>query len=242
MHRLLIAVWFACLLCAQGTLGDYQRAADLRKRYEAAALHVPEPARWTGPGRFWYRRSVGGGHEFVVVDAATREKKAAFDHDRLAVSLSAASSEKLTGVTLPATLELVDKETAVEVNIGESRYRCALSDYNCKRTGIASNVFARNRPQAEVQPLASPDGKHHATVRNFNVAVDGTLLSSDGSEGNYYDPRTLAWSPDSKKLAAYRVRPGYKRKVNYVESSPADQLQPKLMTIDYAKPGDVVDL
>ena len=39
--------------------------------------------------------------------------------------------------------------------------------------------------------------------------------------------RSIAWSPDSKKLVAYRTRPGYDRQVHYVESSPADQLQPK---------------
>src|SRR3981081_791520 len=72
--------------------------------------------------------------------------------------------------------------------------------------------------------------------------TEGTLLSSDGSEGNPYVLRSIVWSPDSKKLAAYRVRPGYHRKVNYVESSPTDQLQPKFMPIAYPKPGDAVDL
>jgi hypothetical protein len=39
-----------------------------------------------------------------------------------------------------------------------------------------------------------------------------------------------------------RVRPGYKREVHYIESSPEDQLQPKFSSIVYAKPGDVLDL
>jgi dipeptidyl aminopeptidase/acylaminoacyl peptidase len=43
-------------------------------------------------------------------------------------------------------------------------------------------------------------------------------------------------------LAAYRVRPGYRRQVHYIESSPTDQLQPKHSTRDYAKPGDTVDI
>src|SRR5205814_8655263 len=50
------------------------------------------------------------------------------------------------------------------------------------------------------------------------------------------------WSPDSKHLVAYRVRPGYRRQIHYVESSPADQLQPKHSTRDYAKPGDALDV
>src|SRR5262249_56157580 len=69
----------------------------------------------------------------------------------------------------------------------------------------------------------------------------GFLLSTDGSEGNAYTINSLRWSPDSKKIAVFRRRPGYERLVHYVESSPTDQLQPKHNTMFYRKPGDVVD-
>ena len=52
----------------------------------------------------------------------------------------------------------------------------------------------------------------------------------------------MQWSPDSSKLAAYRVKAGHRRYVHYVESSPEDQLQPKSWQMLYAKPGDVLDL
>jgi len=92
------------------------------------------------------------------------------------------------------------------------------------------------------------DGKWEALIRNFNVFVKPVgdqpafPLSYDGSEGNYYTLRTIAWSPDSKKLAAYHTRPGYDREVSYIESSPADQLQPKHTAISYRKPGDALDI
>ena len=38
------------------------------------------------------------------------------------------------------------------------------------------------------------------------------------------------------------ARPGYDRLVSYIESSPADQIQPKSSTIHYAKPGDTLDI
>jgi hypothetical protein len=83
---------------------------------------------------------------------------------------------------------------------------------------------------AEPQTCASFDGKWEALIQNFNVFLRpaGTTqaaiaLSSDGSEGNYYTFRSIAWSPDSKQLVAYHVRPGYDRQVHYVESSPADR-------------------
>ncbi len=114
----------------------------------------------------------------------------------------------------------------------------------------------------------SPDHKWEAFIDNFNVwlrpakpgqgrrgrgavageptpentaATEGAFaLSLDGSEGNAYSLRDIAWSPDSRYLAAYRVRPGYDREVHYVESSPTDQLQPKYSSMRYNKPGDVL--
>src|ERR1051325_3056106 len=66
------------------------------------------------------------------------------------------------------------------------------------------------------------------------------MLSFDGSEGDAYQLMSIRWSPDSKKLVAYKRRPGYNRLVHYVLSSPSDQLQPKDTSIFYQKPGDVL--
>jgi dipeptidyl aminopeptidase/acylaminoacyl peptidase len=101
----------------------------------------------------------------------------------------------------------------------------------------------------EQQACDSFDGKWEAVIENFNVFLRpaGTTkyaapLSFDGSEGNYYTLRSVAWSPDSKKLVAYHTRPGYDRQVHYIESSPADQIQPKHSTLAYRKPGDALDI
>src|SRR5204863_9713537 len=102
-------------------------------------------------------------------------------------------------------------------------------------------------PEAPV--CASFDGKWEALIQNYNVFLraagsngPATPLSFDGSEGNYYTLRSVAWSPDSKKLAAYHTRPGYDRQVHYVESSPTDQLQPKHSSVFYRTPGDAPDI
>ena len=108
--------------------------------------------------------------------------------------------------------------------------------------------FPGQLPPDPPEVCVSFDGKWEAFIRNFNVFVKpvGSLpafpLSYDGSEGNYYTLRSVAWSPDSKKLAAYHTRPGYDRKVAYIETSPIDQLQPKLTSIFYRKPGDTLDI
>ena len=256
-----LALFLPCAIQAQGTLGDYQRAAGLRAKYQAAALNIPETPHWLDGDRFWYRKSVPGGHAFVMVPAGTGTKTAAFDHEKLAAALSKAAGENYTAATLPfSTISFVDHDQAIEVAAAEFNWKCSLADYSCEKLSSAptqgpgqrgAGAAPRNRAlqaQQENLPAASPDGKWEALIRNFNIFLrpkgknDGRPLSFDGSEDNYYAASSLAWSPDSTKLAAYRVRPGYRREVHYVESSPADQLQPKHSAIEYAKPGDVLDL
>jgi len=240
---------------AQGTLADYQRAYGLRAKYQEAARNIPEKPTWLGGNRFWYRKSVPGGHAFVMVDAATGAKSPAFDHEKLAASLSKAAGASYTSVTLPfSNFRFVNHDQSIEVVAAEFRWKCSLADYSCEQTGASARragdpIRTREQiAQEENRPIVSPDGTLEALIKNFNIYVrpkgktEGTLLSSDGSEGNSYKSASIAWSPDSKKLAAYRVHPGYRRQVHYVESSPGDQLQPKYATIEYAKPGDVLDL
>jgi len=238
---------------AQGSAADYARAEKLRTTYEALAADIAGPATAVGQThRFWYRKSVRGAEAFVVVDADTLQRQPAFDHEKIAASLSKAAGNTYTATALPFnTLTFTADGSAFTVNVGGSPYRCAVAESVCgkseppPRAGAGSGV---GRRRADEGPRVSPDGKWEALVNNFNIAVRQagthtlTRLSTDGSEGNAYDLSSIAWSPDSKKIAAYRVKPGYKREVHYVESSPEDQLQPKHTTLVYAKPGDVLDL
>src|SRR2546421_691582 len=133
-----------------------------------------------------------------------------------------------------------DSGAAFRAAVDGTQVRCIVADAVCAKI---------EPPARGVRgPIRSPDGKWEALINNYNVVVravgsrDLAFLSTDGSEGNYYEPRSVVWSPDSSRLAAYRVRPGYKRELHYVESSPEDQIQPKYTSIIYAKPGDVLDL
>ncbi|MBN1360759.1 MAG: DPP IV N-terminal domain-containing protein [Sedimentisphaerales bacterium] len=93
----------------------------------------------------------------------------------------------------------------------------------------------------------SPDGKWAASVRDNNLYVrntetdEETALTSDGTEADAYSQRFF-WSPDSTKLVVLRTQPGDDRQVYLIESSPEDQLQPKLHQFRYLKPGDKVEI
>ncbi len=244
---------------AQVTAADYDRAMGLRDRWMYLTENVADPATWVdGTSRFYYRKTVKGGFQFVMVDAQTLQRQPAFDHDKLAVGLGAATGEKYTGLRLPFdTFRFSGGERAIEITFNESAWTCRLPEYTCASRqggggrGGQPRSFGTVRDTAvapDNRPKRSPDGRWEAFVSNYNLVVRPTngqavkALSNDGSEGDAYDPESIAWSPDSAKLAAYRVRPGYRRIVHRVESSPADQVQPRLLTQLYAKPGDAVDL
>ena len=52
------------------------------------------------------------------------------------------------------------------------------------------------------------------------------------------DQARVFWSPDSRYVVAMKTRQVAERRVYMVESSPKDQLQPKLHSYPYLKPGD----
>jgi dipeptidyl aminopeptidase/acylaminoacyl peptidase len=244
-------------VAAQGTPADYERALGLRTKYEGLAVNLPGAVTWIGAtSRFWFRNGVRGGNEFVVYDAATLARKPAFDHEKIAGALAAATGGKHTALRLPFnTITFVDNERAFEATFENNTWRCEIADSTCKKTpprgprgGFTGPPPACVPASPDDTPRVSPNGKWEGLIANYNVVVrepgkpKTTLLSSDGSEGNCYQLSSLVWSPDSGKLAAYRVKPGYRRMVTYVESSPEDQLQPKTASRFYAKPGDVLDL
>ena len=97
-------------------------------------------------------------------------------------------------------------------------------------------------------PVLSPDGKMEAYIEGYNVVVHEAgkpyteakrILTQDGTIGCYYSNR-IQWSPDGKRIFVCKRVPVVKRYAYYVESSPADQLQPILHKQEYAKPGDAL--
>ena len=113
------------LVSAQVTRADYERANNVRAKFQGLAVNVPERANWIDQTtRFWYRKSVKGGNEFVLVDAETAAKRPAFDHEKLAAALSAAANEKYEALKLPfQTISFVGNERSLEFTAAGSMWR-----------------------------------------------------------------------------------------------------------------------
>src|SRR5262245_64519549 len=98
----------ALLACAspvlsQGRIEDYQRAERfLAEAVKGLVYDGQVDPRWiSGSSRFWYLKDGPAGKEFLLVDADTGSRTPAFDHERLAASLSGASKKSYAARALP---------------------------------------------------------------------------------------------------------------------------------------------
>lgn len=252
-----LSLWLLGVMCccgtalAQGTAEDYRRAYSLREKYSANKVYYSNvvPSWIDGTHSFWYVRRTPEGRIYVLVNADKSSRKELFDHKRLAEALSASSGQKVESTAL--SLE------RLSVSSGLDTLRFAFAGrkwmYAVRKNRLTDQgavpAPGKQRHWMEVDdektaaPVVSPDGKYTAFIKNHNIYVKEQAtgkerqLSIDGTLGNYYSAY-IRWSPDSKKVAACKIRPVEKRYVYYVESSPKDQLQPRLHKQEYAKPGD----
>ncbi len=100
------------------------------------------------------------------------------------------------------------------------------------------------KPESRVEGT-SPDGRWVATLKDHNLYLrpgaggEGVALSRDGTPEEAYSP-DISWAPDSSVVVARRVRRGQEHRVTLIEAAPRDQLQPKLHSHSYLKPGDTL--
>ncbi|MFM7050916.1 MAG: prolyl oligopeptidase family serine peptidase [Planctomycetota bacterium] len=128
-------------------------------------------------------------------------------------------------------------------------------------TDVERTVAIGDPPPAEPEPVDTLDGQKDAPEpaarpatpaplprpdiardgANLVFRLDGTefFRTTDGSERDAYDAHWL--SPAGDAVLALKIRRAPPRPVHIVEPAPKDQLQPKLRTLNYTKPGDDID-
>ncbi|MBX6312301.1 MAG: DPP IV N-terminal domain-containing protein [Isosphaeraceae bacterium] len=246
---------------AQGTRADYERADSLRERTRDKVVKSGVRPHWfAGNDRFWYRNDLAGGaREFLIVDAVRGERRPAFDHAKLAEALTRATGKPLAADRLPFDRIVVSDDGSIRFEaLGRGwRYEPEAGTLDEAEVPKPEPTPAEperrdrgregRRRSGSPRTEESPDGKWVAFIRDANVHLREkatgaeSALSFEGTEHDGYEPR-VAWSPDSKKFVALRTAKGDERKVYLIESTPRDQLQPKLHSFDYRKPGDRVPI
>ncbi|BDS07060.1 hypothetical protein NT6N_21000 [Oceaniferula spumae] len=112
--------------------------------------------------------------------------------------------------------------------------------------------YEKNTLVAVANPKPSEQAPRNPRAASGEVRVQGgkvwfkptggkeRSLGDVPADGNY--EANPVWAPDGVSFYLNFQRPGQRRMVTVVESSPDDQLQPKTHAFRYDKPGDRVDL
>lgn len=238
---------------AQGTRSDFERSAKLFELSRGKVAHAKVEPHWFGAdkNRFWYRRELTANtHEFVVIDASNGSRQPGFDHNQLAAALSQKLDTKVEPYRLDLQkLEFADDGASIRFNSGGKSWQYSIPSNELSAADLLKTDDARpqDRPRRGGRTRSrgeeSPDGQKSVVNRNHNLVLrykqsgKEVTLTTDGTSDDAYESGVV-WSPDSLHFVALKTRKAETHTVHLIESAPKDQLQPKLHSFDYLKPGD----
>jgi len=193
---------------------DYARAEKfLRQHTDPLVFRAGVRPEWIDEDSFWYRNHIPEGYEFVVVDARKKQRRRAFDHEKLAAALSRTAEKSCEPFDLPfRRIAFSADRNTLTFTVGSVEYTYDIRNDRCTE-GKAPRRPGRNM-------MVSPDGTLGAFIRDHNLWVrnletgEETQLTTDGVEDFGYatnnagwtrsDRPVLLWSPDSKKIATFQ--------------------------------------
>ena len=119
--------------------------------------------------RFWYRVATPTGAEFIVVDPAKGTRTRAFDQEKVAAGLSAATGTTYTAMQLPFQTYDYTSDGSIRVRVGQRRYDCNAATGRCgalvdDREANAMPAPGPGRRGGARPQVPSPDGKRAAFI------------------------------------------------------------------------------
>ncbi len=240
------------------TTKDYARAEQfLTYNTEPLVDRANIRPNWLPNGQFWYRVLTPQGSEFMLIDPARKTRQAAFDQQKLATSLSAATGKTYTAFMLPFRTFVFSADQQAIVFVADAKqWKCDLQTYavvpdnSVMSQATAGNVVGRQLRGLSNQVI-SPDGKKAAFIKDDNLWVrdlttkQETQLTTDGIKNFGYatdnagwtssDAPILLWSPDSKKIATNKQD---ERNVSDMYLVSTNVGKPTLRAWKYPLPGD----
>ncbi|MBA6225567.1 DPP IV N-terminal domain-containing protein [Colwellia sp. MB02u-18] len=189
----------------------YQQAErQLSKHTEKLVVGTVEYPSWTENNKLIYSSQTQQGKKFFIFDAVTKEKKLAFDHQKLTRALARLTEQEIKPENLPFNRFELISEKLISLTLDDKLYQCNIDNYLCQLSAIA----------IKDSELVSPNGKlavyikaHNLWLRNLNDNSE-KQLTTDGIENFGYatnnagwvrgDKPVVKWSPDSKKLTTFK--------------------------------------
>lgn len=245
-----ICIFLGSILCiaANDAEQDYARAEKFLPWNVAKLIETlrVEPHWIEGGDRFWYRIDSPNTKEFWLVDPGRKTQKPAFDHKKLADSLSQQKGESYQPDRLPfRQISFVGEGEAIQFSFDKKIWVCDLKTYQCRSTP--------EEPKFAPYELPSPDGQWAAFTKDHNLYVrslesgEEIQLTADGvlhydyasmPESNQHAvviqrtglrvPPLAIWSPDSKKLVTHKLDQRKVQELHIIQAAPpGGKLRPR---------------
>ena len=196
---------------------------------------------WSNNEQLLYRSSTEQGKQFFVLDAKTKQKKLAFDHQKLSAALARITEKEVNQENLPfKSFEIVSKNK-ISLKVKGKAYQCNIESYLCKLT---KNAAKKNE-------LVAPNGEQAVFIREHNLWLRNLndnsekQLTTDGIENFGYATNNagwvrgkkpvVKWSPDSRKLTTFKHDGRNVGEMGIVSTAVG---HPKIDVWKYPLPGD----
>lgn len=239
----------------------YQRAEQLLPwNLSPKFINLTIEPCWLDIHRFWFKRDLKEGYEFILIDGQQLTQAPAFDHERLAVSLSQLLHQQVNSKRLPVITFDVHKENQYRLVIDHpvTQGKAVLLDREnyscCFDTDIVQTVIA----DAHISVI-SPGGESDVIMQDHNLVLRNRktghrqILTEDGEEHSGYgshsdfirlavekpSPPAVIWSPDGRYLAIQRIEERQVEDVVIMHSvGEQEAFRPECQTFKMAYPGD----
>lgn len=196
---------------------------------------------WSNSDQLLYRSRTEQGEQFFILDVKTKQKKLAFDHQKLATALARITEKDVNQENLPfKSFEIVNKNK-ISLKVKGKAYQCNIESYLCKLT---KNAAKKNE-------LVAPNGEQAVFIREHNLWLRNIndnsekQLTTDGIENFGYATNNagwvrgkkpvVKWSPDSTKLTTFKHDGRNVGEMGIVSTAVG---HPKIDVWKYPLPGD----
>ncbi len=223
----------------------------------ASMFNVSVDPNWIpGTQSFWYLNTGRNGQEFILVDVQNKTRMPAFNHTLLARRLSSAVGETIDPAHLPFS----------EITMNQGRDEIGFMAFNrTMQFNLTSGQIDEVPSGQEAEPgeSLSPDGRFAAFVRDHNIWVRDTKtgenyqLTANGSKDYAFAERSetvshpvsqsrlnetpmpyAVWSPDSQRIALFRMDQRNVTKLHLLQYVPGNNTRPTVWTYRFAMPDD----
>lgn len=231
-------IWFTTGRGVQQQFVLVERDGTVRRAKDAAQLGIEDKPKLLKPRRSWSASSSASRAATVTFENRLQRTIRLFWVSGDGVPRAygeIAPGKSVTQSTFVGHVWIADfqKDDVVGVFVAELGKGLAVFDADSQRV-------------ANLKPAARRDVAGELMfVRDHNVWLrkqggEDRQLTTDGTAENGYD-LPVHVSPKKRWALGFQVERGQSHPVHRIESSPRDQLQPKLHTRNYLKPGDRID-